>query len=91
MLICVTPSEKEQLFQWAHIGGGLGGGGCFFASFFAPKKVRELGGLSFENKNKCGFILYFPHLFVPLTLKEVEIRRRREKTQILFGFLLDLH
>ena len=23
-----------------HIGGGLGGGGCFFASFFAPKKVR---------------------------------------------------
>ena len=26
-----------------HIGGGLGGGGCFFASFFAPKKVRELG------------------------------------------------
>ena len=26
-----------------HIGGGLGGGGCFFASFFAPKKVREMG------------------------------------------------
>ena len=26
---------------------------------------------------------------VPLTLKKVEIRRRREKTQILFGFLLD--
>ena len=24
-----------------HIGGGLGGGGCFFASFFAPKKVRS--------------------------------------------------
>ena len=24
-----------------HIGGGLGGGGCFFASFFAPKKVRN--------------------------------------------------
>ena len=22
---------------------GLGGGGCFFASFFAPKKVREMG------------------------------------------------
>ena len=28
MLICVTPPEKEPLFQWAHIGGGLGGGGC---------------------------------------------------------------
>jgi hypothetical protein len=26
-----------------HIGGGLGGGGCFFASFFAPKKVRNMG------------------------------------------------
>ena len=25
-----------------HIGGGLGGGGCFFASFFAPKKVRNI-------------------------------------------------
>ena len=29
-----------------HIGGGLGGGGCFFASFFAPKKdssdIREI-------------------------------------------------
>ena len=25
-----------------HIGGGLGGGGCFFASFFAPKKVRSM-------------------------------------------------
>jgi hypothetical protein len=24
-----------------HIGGGLVGGGCFFASFFAPKKVRD--------------------------------------------------
>jgi len=47
--------------------------------------------LSFENKNKCGFILYFAHLFVPLTLKKVEIRRRREKTQIIFGFLPDLH
>ena len=41
MLICVTPSEKEQLFQWAHIGRGLGEGGCFFATFFAPKKVRN--------------------------------------------------
>jgi hypothetical protein len=24
-----------------HIGRGLGEGGCFFASFFAPKKVRK--------------------------------------------------
>jgi hypothetical protein len=25
----------------SHIGEGLGWGGCFFASFFAPKKVRN--------------------------------------------------
>ena len=35
-----------------HIGGGLGGGGCFFASFFAPKKVRINYNL------KLNFIIY---------------------------------
>ena len=33
-------SSRNQLHP-PHIGGGLGGGGCFFASFFAPKKVRN--------------------------------------------------
>ena len=40
--------------------------------FFVPfKKV-----LSFGNKNKIGFILYFPHLIVPLhsQIKKVTIR-----------------
>ena len=27
----------------AHIGGGLGGGGCLFATFSAPEKVRITG------------------------------------------------
>ena len=33
-------ASRNQLHP-PHIGGGLGGGGCFFASFFAPKKVRN--------------------------------------------------
>ena len=32
-----------------HIGGGLGGGGCFFASFFAPKKVRIWQGSALQK------------------------------------------
>ena len=54
-----------------HIGGGLGGGGCFFASFFAPKKARncpflkegvgddgEAEGLPSEIKTKVIFLIY---------------------------------
>ena len=35
-------SSRNQLHP-PHIGGGLGGGGCLFASFSAPEKVRNLG------------------------------------------------
>ena len=42
-------------------------------------------------KEKAIFSLYFARLFVPLTFKKVEIRLHLEKTQIKFGFLLDLH
>ena len=38
----ISGRAQNQLHP-PHIGGGLGGGGCFFASFFAPKKVREMG------------------------------------------------
>jgi hypothetical protein len=37
-----------------HIGGGLGGGGCFFASFFAPKKVRKTLLLLFKRNLPKG-------------------------------------
>ena len=33
--------RQEERLHPPHIGGGLGEGGCFFASFFAPKKVRS--------------------------------------------------
>lgn len=46
---------------------------CFhlLKNFVPFKKV-----LSFGNKNKIGFILYFPHLIVPLhpQIKKVTIR-----------------
>ena len=38
--------RQEERLHPPHIGGGLGGGGCFFASFFAPKKVRNIGLVS---------------------------------------------
>ena len=33
----ISGRAQNQLHP-PHIGGGLGGGGCFFASFFAPKR-----------------------------------------------------
>jgi hypothetical protein len=33
--------RQEERLHPPHIGGGLGGGGCLFASFSAPEKVRN--------------------------------------------------
>ena len=41
--------------------GRLGGGGCFFASFFAPKKVRscydKIEKISFERETEIEILL----------------------------------
>ena len=33
--------RQEERLHPPHIGGGLGGGGCLFASFSAPEKERK--------------------------------------------------
>ena len=44
-----------------------------------------------NNKEKLIFLWFFAHLFVSLTQLCVEDRLHLEKTQIKFGFSLDLH
>ena len=47
----VKSDEKERLHP-PPIWGGLGGGGCFFASFFAPKKERTKALLELFSREK---------------------------------------
>ena len=54
MLICVTPSEKEQLFQWAPIWGGCNRSSC-----------RSYIKVSSDHQ-RSGLIIYHPCIGRPL-------------------------
>jgi len=58
----ISGRAQNQLHP-PHIGGGLGGGGCFFASFFAPKKVRGMGSGGIPQREatpRCVSVMVSP-------------------------------
>ena len=75
----ISGRAQNQLHP-PHIGGGLGGGGCFFASFFAPKKVRKWGLGDFPQHGNAMKKTFLASFFAP--------KKRPQNDYILHKFLI---